>query len=424
MPSLKLTQVAVDRLQPPATGRVEYWDTILPAFGLRVAAALEGRPPRKTWVCTYRVRGRRVRETLGTTATVPKVDDARNLARASMQRAQQGVHPVEEKHLHAAAAAARQLDTLGRALDQYFVRYAAPHMRPASFAEIKRTLERDVKPVLGSRPIRDLARRDVRDLLEAIVDRGAPSHANHVLSYLRAMLNWAVSDDLIEANPTAGLKMPAPKAERDRALADDEIRLFWLACDEISWPFGPLFQLLLLTAQRRDEVAEAPWDEFDLVGALWTLPRERAKNDKTHLIHLAPKATEILRSLPTAGGGGSLFTTTGKTPVSGFTRARQKLATAMNDLGGVEVEPFTLHDLRRTAATGMAGLGIAPHVVDRILNHSTGKISGVARIYNRHEYLTERKIALEAWARHVEGLVTPNVIQLVRAPTTRRSVHD
>jgi integrase len=167
-----------------------------------------------------------------------------------------------------------------------------------------------------------------------------------------------------------------------------------LACDEIGWPFDPLFQLLLLTAQRRDEVAEAPWGEFDFVGALWTLPRERAKNDKAHLIHLAPKATEILRGLSTAGAAGSLFTTTGKTPVSCFTRSRQKLATAMNDLGGVEVKPFTLHDLCRTSATGMAGLGIAPHVVDRALIHSTGKINGVARIYNRHEYLIERKMAL------------------------------
>lgn len=108
MPTLKLTQAAVDRLRPPITGRVEYWDTILPAFGLRVAAARPGRPPRKTWVCTYRVSGRRVRETLGTTATVPKVEDARGLARASMQKAQSGTHPVEEKQSRAAAAAARR----------------------------------------------------------------------------------------------------------------------------------------------------------------------------------------------------------------------------------------------------------------------------------------------------------------------------
>jgi integrase len=416
MPTLKLTQAAVDRLRPPANGRIEIWDTILPAFGLRIAAARPGRPPRKTWICTYRVAGRRIRETLGTTATVPRVDDARNLARASMQQAQAGVHPVQEKHRRTAAAAARQADTLGGAVDEYFARYAAQHMRPASFTEIKRTLERDVKPVLGARPIRDLGRRDVRELLMGIVDRGAPAHANHVLSYLRAMLNWAVSNDLIEANPAAGLKMPAPKVERDRALGDGEIRLFWLACDKIGWPFGPLFQFLLLTAQRRDEVAAACWGEFDLDQAVWTLPRQRTKNDRAHVIHLAPNAVEILRGLPRIGTGQFLFTTTGQSPVSGFTRARQRLAATMADLTGAEIEPFTLHDLRRTAATGMAGLGIAPHVVDRVLNHSTGKISGVARIYNRHEYLSERKAAVESWATHIDRLLnqSSNIVLLPR----------
>jgi integrase len=333
-----------------------------------------------------------------------------------MQKAQAGVHPVQERRLRAAAPARTKLDMLTGAMDHYFARYAAQHMRPASFAEIKRTLERDVKPVLGSRPLKDITRGNVRELLQAIVDRPAPSHANHVLSYLRAMLNWAVSNDLIEANPTAGLKMPAPKIDRDRALEDGEIRLFWLACDTVGWPFGPLFRLLLLTAQRRDEIAEARWGEFDIDGELWTLPRERAKNDKAHFIYLAPKATEILRGLPTAGGGGFLFTTTGKTPVSGFTRARQKLASAMNDLGGAEVEPFTLHDLRRTAATGMAGLGVPPHVVDRILNHTSGTIRGVARVYNRHEYLAERQAALLAWSRHIEALIdldsVSNVVRL------------
>jgi len=420
MPTLKLTQAAADRLRPPANGRVDYWDTILPAFGLRVAAARPGRPPRKTWVCMYRVAGRRVRETLGTMATVPQVDDARDLARASMQRAQAGIHPVQEKERRAAAAAARRCDTLARSIDYYFARYAAQRMRPTSFTEIKRTLERDVKPVLGSRPIRDITRRDIRELLLAIVDRGAPSHANHTLSYLRAMLNWAVSNDLIEANPTAGLKMPAPKVERDRTLDEGEIRLFWLACERIGWPFGQLFKLLLLTAQRRDEVAEACWGEFDLDGALWTLPRQRAKNDKAHVIHLAPTAIEILRSVPTIRTIGFIFTTTGRGPVSGFTRARQRLAATMIELGGAATEPFTLHDLRRSAATGMAGLGIAPHIIDKTLNHTTGKISGVARIYNRHEYLAERKAALNAWAMHLEGIAnrSSNLIPLASVSLT------
>src|SRR5262249_55971453 len=133
-----------------------------------------------------------------------------------------------------------------------------------------------------------------------------------------------------------------------------------------------------------------------------------------HLIYLAPKAIEILRRQPRIGSEQFLFTTTGQSPVSGFTRARQRLAVAMAGLAGGQVAPFTLHDLRRTAATGMAALGIAPHVVDRILNHSTGRISGVARVYNRHEYLPERKVAVESWAKHIELLLdqSSNVVSL------------
>jgi integrase len=171
-----------------------------------------------------------------------------------------------------------------------------------------------------------------------------------------------------------------------------------------------------LTAQRRDELAEAKRSEFDLDKALWTLPRERSKNDKEHLVQLSPLALDILRGLPAIGENGLLFTTGGARPVSGFGRARARLAAAMLELrqagrtagkGTIAIEPFTLHDLRRTAATGMAGLGIAHHVVDRVLNHTEGKISGVARIYNRFAYLDERKAALDAWSRHVEGLFQP-----------------
>lgn len=428
MPTLKLTQAAIERgCKPPATGRVEYWDNLLPGFGLRVAAPRDGKEARKTWQVMYRIDGKKVRETLGTVAMIPKVDSARILARESLQKAQRGINPAEERRQEweaerkqAAAEVVRQGDTLGAAIDRYLERYAARRMRPDYFKETKRTLERDVKAALGDRPIIDITRRDVRELLEQIVDRGSPSHANHVLAYLRAMLNWAISNDLIELNPTTGLRMPSPLVQRDRALDDGELRLFWRACDKLGWPFGPLFKLLLLTAQRRDELAHAVWSELDLDKGLWTLPRERVKNDKEHVVHLSALAVEIFEALPKAHDR-LVFTTNGERPVSGFGRARERLLFYMLDAlaeergKGGRIEPFTLHDLRRTAATGMAGLGIAHHVVDRILNHTAGTISGVARIYNRHAYLAERKAALEAWARHVDGLVRPappNVIPL------------
>lgn len=433
MPTMKLTQAAVERLKPPATGRVEYWDSQLPGFGLRVAAPRAGHEGRKTWQAMYRVNGKLVRETLGTLASIARVDDARDLARASMQKAQRGTHPIEERERlaeqsrrQAEAEKARERDTLAAAIDRYLDRYAARRMRPDYFKETKRTLDRDVKPALGMRPIREVTRRDVRELLEQVVDRGSPSHANHVLAYLRAMLNWAAGNDLIDANPTDGLKMPAPFVQRDRALNDEEIRLFLLGCERIGWPFGPFFRLLLLTAQRRDELAHATWSEFDLDRALWTLPGERVKNGKAHMVHLSAPTIEILAELPRIGASGFLFTTTGESPISGFGRARERLTAAMLDLlrgeagDGAVIELFTLHDLRRTAATGMAALGIAHHVLDKVLNHSAGKISGIAAIYNRHAYLDERKAALEAWARHVEALMQPSAGNVVALRTGMR----
>jgi integrase len=239
------------------------------------------------------------------------------------------------------------------------------------------------------------------------------------LAYIRPALKWAVEKEIIDANPAEGIPDPDPRRRearsRNRYLDDDEIRLFWLACVKIGWPFGPMFQLLLLTAQRRDELAEAPWSEFTLGQSRWLLPPERTKNKKAHLVHLSPLAIGILGGLPRIGGSDFVFTTTGTSPVSGFGRARARLADAMIELTQAPIKPFTLHDLRRTATTGMAGLGIAPHIVDKVLNHTAGSISGVAAVYNRFEYLAEREAALLAWSQHIEVLTVPsNIIAAAR----------
>jgi integrase len=429
MPTLKLTQAAVERLKPPASGRVEYWDLQLPRFGLRISAPRRGDTDgRRVWQAFYRVNGKLKRETIGTTGTIPSVAEARELARQSLRKADQGIDPAEERReVEAAAAreaelaAARVRDTLGAVIDRYLAQRAKPRMRPDYFKESRRALLVDVKAVLGSeRPIRDITRREIRELIGAIVGRGRAPHASHVLAYLRTMLNWAVAEEIIAESPAAGVPDPDPRRrqdrERDRVLDDAQLRLFWLACDKIGQPFGPLFKLLVLTAQRRDEVAGASWHEFSLDNGMWHLPRHRTKNGREHLVHLAPTVVEIIEQLPRVSASNLLFTTTGTTCVSGFGRPRVRAAALMQELaGGAAIEPFTLHDLRRSAATRMAEIGIAHHVVDKILNHSSGAISGVARIYNRNEYLAERKGALETWARHIEGLVSPpaeNVIEL------------
>jgi integrase len=435
MPTITLTQPAIDKIKPPAKGRVEYWDKVLPGLGLRVSDS-----GRKTWVVLYRVNGKLVRETLGTTALLPSVAEARDRARASLQTAQKGINPVAEKRqaaqaveVQAKADAVRQRDTLAAILDRYLAEYGAKRWRPETFAEVRRSLETDVKPVLGGRPIADITRRDVRELLDGIVARDRAPHAHHVLAYLRPALAWAAEREIITSNPADGVPDPDPRKReartRERYLDDDEIALFWRSAADLGWPFGPLFQLLLLTAQRRDELAHAVWAEFDLAGRVWTLPRELCKNGKAHVVHLAPPAIEIIEALPRRADTGLMFSTNGARPVSGFGHASQRLAAAMlkrrktelleagkaREAADAAMEHFTIHDLRRTAATGMARIGIAHHVLDRVLNHTSGKISGVGAIYNRFEYLAERQAASEAWSRHVESLVRPvpsNVVPL------------
>jgi integrase len=428
MPNLRLTQAAANNLKPPTSGRREVWDAQLPGFGLRISAS-----GLKTWQAFYRVDGKMVREKLGSLAQIPDVRAARELARQSMTKARTGAHPVEERRRkeeeerhQAEAEESRKRNTVAAVIDRYLAERPADKsrrpMRAEYLAETARTLEKDVKlTALGKRPLDELSSDDIKRLVRAIA-KDAPSQANHTLAYLKAMLGWAVDEGLIEKNPASGVKMPAQKVERERALGEEEIQPFWLACDRIGWPFGPLAQLLLLTGQRRDELAHATWSEFDLDKETWTLPGERTKNGRGHIVHLSALAIETLAKLPRiASKKGWVFTTGlggGDTPVSGFGRGRERIAAAMTEASGEEVAPFTLHDLRRSTATGMAALGIAPHVVDKILNHSSGKIAGVAKIYNRFEYLSERKTALEAWARHVESLIRPtpsNVVEIAAA---------
>jgi integrase len=417
MPTIKLTQAAADRLKAPATGRIEYWDKQCPGFGLRISES-----GRKTWQVMYRVAGRQVRETIGPAAAFPNVADARQRARESLQKAAAGINPATEREKKKAHARA----TLAAAIDRYLAERPGDRERHRMSAEYltetTRTLMKDVRNTpLGERPLAEITSDEIRQHVRRIA-RATPSQANHVLVYLRAMLGWAVDEGLIDRNPALSVKLPALRVERERALNDDdEIRLFWLACDQVGYPFGRHAQLSLLTGQRRDEVANATWDELNLDKAIWTLPASRSKNGREHLVHLAPLALEILAAIPrrsrfvfTSGMRGT------DVPINGFGASRARIADKMQALSEIPIAPWTLHDLRRTAATGMAALGIAPHVVDKILNHSAGKISGVAKIYNRFEYIPERQDALNAWARHIERLIRPVPSRVIEFATAQR----
>jgi integrase len=428
MPTIRLTQRAVETLKPPATGRVEYWDSHLPGFGLRVAGS-----GRKTWVAMYRVDGQLVRETVGTLALIPSVAEARDRARESMHKARAGKNPVaerRERELAAKIKAEALPDTFRAVAARYLERYAKKNTKPTTWRELQRQLEVDVFPKWGDRPIASITRQDVTVLLEAIADRGSPVQANRTLARLKTLFKWVLDEELIPVDPSARVRKVVKESARDRTLTDDEISMFWRGCDKLGWPFGPMYKLLLLTAQRRDEIGSLEWTEIDFDQRLWTIPRGKAKNDRAHEVHLSEFAIEILDSLPKIGGR-YVLTTRGARPVSGFSKSKERLNRHMLDLFRADlaeagqdpdratIDDWILHDLRRTAATGMARLNVAPHTVDRILNHVSGSIRGVAAIYNRHAYLDERRAALEAWSRHVESIARPVASNVVPLATAR-----
>jgi integrase len=415
MPTVRLTQRAVETLKPLATGRVEYWDSHLPGFGLRVA-----RSGRKTWVAMYRVGGKLIRETFGTLALIPNVAEARDRARESLQKARAGKNPVADRREFALAAKKAEAlpDTFRAVAERYLERYAKKNTKPTTWKELRRQLEVDVFPNWGDRPVASIARQDVTVLLDGIVDRGSPVQANRTLARLKTLFKWLLDEELIQADPTARVRRVVKETARDRALTNEEIHLFWAGCDKLGWPFGPMYKLLLLTAQRRDEVGGMEWPEVDPDRRLWTIPRQKAKNNRAHEVHLSGLAIEILDSLPRIGTR-FVLTTNEERPVSGFSKSKERLdrhmlallrtelAEAGKDPDQGKIDDWILHDLRRTAATCMARLSVPPHVVDKVLNHVSGSIRGVAAVYNRHAYLDERKAALEAWARHIESIVRP-----------------
>ena len=235
---------------------------------------------------------------------------------------------------------------------------------------------------------------------------GAYTQAYDVCRQLRTFFKWALKKKLILVDPTMMVdKMPKPP-ERDRVLSDGEIRVFWRACDQVGYPFGPALKLLLLTGQRKNEVAELHWQELNLDVRRWTLPATRAKNNRRHIVPLSTFALEIIKSLPHSGAT-FLFSRDGEKPASDFQKIKKRLDHLMmnSSADAIPAEHWVIHDLRRTAVTGMAKLKVPRIVVEKILNHVQGELSGVAGIYNRHEYLDESAEALEKWASYVRMLV-------------------
>ena len=368
----KLSPKRVDYLKAPGPKRLDVWDTVLQGFGVRVSPA-----GRKSWFVIVRVNGCQKRVTIGTYPAI-SLAEARGEARKIIRDAQLGV--LADQHESPAL-------TLGETVPLFIQLYAKPKNR--GWKESERLLGKFQG--LFAKPLGQIARSDIVRVLDGIVASGTPYRANRALAALKKLISWSLDRGMIEVNPIAGLKPPHKERPREQVLSDDDLASLMKATDAEGYPFGDAIKLLILTGQRRSEVAEMRWSEVDFERGVWTIPAARSKNGQSHEVPLSSLAVALLKSLPRFLASDWVFTTTGRGPISGFGRLKRRLN------GETTTTGWRIHDIRRTAASGMARIGVAPHVIEKVLNHKCGIISGVAAVYNRYAYEQEKRTALDRW---------------------------
>jgi len=422
------------RRPAPATGRMELWDAVLPGFGLRISAC-----DARTYFVLKRLNGKLTRRTIGKHPPehVSRGDplqpgeiwphEAREKARLMLVEMARGVDPAPS-----AATATPSVQTsltFGEVAKAYL---ADPSKRGGASLRSRAELERKVRVDLAKwkeTPVGDISRADVRALIKA-KHAAAPVSANRLLALVRRIFRWAAREDLILANPAMDLDKPAQEEERDRVLGLSELALIWAGAEKMAYPYGRVVQLLILTAQRRNEVAGL--ERAEVEGANWKLPDSRAKRKKGHLVPLSPQAVALIEKLPKIGDSPLLFTTGKRAAkrgqkvdpeappamVSGWSRMKKRLdkviAEAVADVetkGANRAEerhylsPWTLHDIRRSVATHLRDADVMADAradritISKILNHAEG---GMTRLYDRYSNDPEKRQALEAWALVVE----------------------
>ena len=388
---MKLTKATVSELHcPPDKAEIFAWDDALPGFGLRV-----NRGGRSTWFVQYRAGTKQRRQSLGTTATMT-ADEARRRAKVALGAVADGEDPQAERKTAKAQAAV----TFGSVVPRYLA-YAEPRQRGTHHTDTRRYLDRHWAP-LADMPIGKIQRADVSARLGEIAKENGPYAANRARAALSAFFSWGVGDGIVDANPVTGTHKPVEEKSRDRVLTDAELRAVWHLSGTGDFP--AIIRLLILTGQRRDEVGGMRWSEIDRAGALWTIPGDRAKNGKPHAVPLAPAALAVLDTVHERAGRDLLFGS-GDGPFQGFGNAKDRLDAAMVADLGTPLPAWRLHDLRRTCRTGMATLGVQPHIGEAVLNHLSGHRAGVAGAYDRATYSAGKRAALDLWAEHVAALV-------------------
>ncbi len=294
-------------------------------------------------------------------------------------------------------------DEVGHVVEQFAQRHL---VGLRSGDAVRRTLRREVVGRWKGRRLGEISRSDIHELLDEVGDR-APVQSARLRAYVGKLFRWARSRGIVEHSPVEEVERANVESVRDRALDDAELALVWKAADRLGFPFGEITKLLVLSGQRLGEVAGVRWSEVDRDKAVWRLPAERVKNKRPHEVPLTPQMLQILDALPHIANRDLIFTTTGRSPPSGFSKAKHNLdaaSAALND--GKPLTPWRLHDIRRSVVSGMAALGVNLPVIERCVNHISGSFAGIVGVYQKHSFAAEKREAFERWNAHIERIVT------------------
>lgn len=413
MPNQKITKRVVDSATPREKPAF-IWDTEIKGFGLKVTPG-----GRKIYVLQYRTGGRETptqRFTIGEHGSPWTAEAARDQARALLANIYHGKDPRDE-------ARKRKIAAESLAFEDYADLFTNDYLKsnwPRTWNEAKRILDHDVTPVFRRKPIPDIKKGDIAALLEAMNDR--PAIKRHTFAILKKLFNWACEErDDLAVSPMDNIKAPKPVAKRDRFLSAEELAAFVLAAKEASYPFGPFFMFAVATLQRREAVASIDWRSVKHSQGLWLQAADETKNAQAHLAPLNEVSIEVLSQLGIQRSG-LVFSVTGTTAVSGFSRAkaaldvkmanilRQRAAERGEDLSKLSdhdvLPPWRLHDLRRTGASKLQGFGVPVEVTEEILGHKSGTRGGVAGVYNLYRYLSEKEAAMALWSNYLSKIVT------------------
>jgi integrase len=365
-----------------------------------------------SWAFRYRIHGRPQKMTVGSYPAVGLAKARAEAARAKVSLADDDDPAAARRAARAAKSATRSRDdSVEKVFADFISLYAKPNTR--DWKGSQRLLQHFAEAWKG-RPLAAIGKAEIHRVLDGIVARGAPVGANRAFAQLRKMFRWAVSRGLLDRSPCDGIDPPSAEKSRDRVLDTEELNLVWRAAGDIGFPFGPIVRLLVLTGQRRSEVGALEWRELDLDRAIWTIPASRSKNRRQHVVPLSPEAVEIIKALPRFSGSKFVFSH-GETAPSGYSRAKARIDARIKALnGGESISPWILHDIRRSVASGLAGLGINLPVVEKLLNHVSGSFAGIVGVYQKYNFADEMRGALERWGRHVTAIAQAKVVELRR----------